>query len=692
MEKQRIFTALAASFAVFLIWSVVAQRIWPPQKPDLQEQRSAPAGVSGPDATDQAQPVAPATGHADSSETATTQSQRKPVAVGADAIETGHIGGTEGLHESPYRMELFFDSLGGCIASAQLSDYSAEVDTEDRYVTFQPVKIGVDQFMSLATEKIVLDRQGSEVILDQVPWQVTEETSADGCQTVVFSVDVAEQGQPILRLRKTFQLAEQAEKDLRHDVKFSLEVQNLSQAGQTCTLTQRGPIGFAQEDVRADDHRIYAAHRIESGVSIDKVLRTKVLKAGPVNLIGQGGGAEFLWVALCNKYFTFTMAPVAASTSQGIELAAVQPICYSSDKELHSDLAFRLVTAPIELEPNQTKRIDFNCYLGPKSKKIFDGVPEYAALDYYSQVTADFAWCTFSSLTVLMIWLLDGLYAVVRNYGIAIIILVLVVRTILHPITKKGQVNMVKMQSQMGRLQPKIEELKKRCANDKQKLNQEMMKIYSAEGVSPASQMLTCLPMVLQMPIWIALWTSLNNNIAMRHAPFFLWIKDLTQPDHLITFEQGFSFPLMGQITAFNLLPILLAVSMFLQQKFMPKPQAAKGGKQPDQMAQQQKMMYFMTVFFGLIFYNAPSGLTLYIMASNIFAVIEQWRIRKHIKEQEESEKGLAPSALPDKPDKPDNPPDLEPATAREAPHRKPSLLQKLQKAAEEAKQVRRKN
>jgi YidC/Oxa1 family membrane protein insertase len=152
------------------------------------------------------------------------------------------------------------------------------------------------------------------------------------------------------------------------------------------------------------------------------------------------------------------------------------------------------------------------------------------------------------------------------------------------------------------------------------------------------------------MPVWIALWTTLNTNVDMRHQPFFWWITDLSSQDALIPFSGEYNIPLismmMGPITAFNLLPIIMTVTMYAQQKLTQKltkpvtpaaPKTDKDGKPlPDQMAQQQKMMSFMMIFFGFIFYNFPSGLNLYILTSNLLGMIEQFHIKKHIREKDE--------------------------------------------------------
>jgi YidC/Oxa1 family membrane protein insertase len=253
---------------------------------------------------------------------------------------------------------------------------------------------------------------------------------------------------------------------------------------------------------------------------------------------------------------------------------------------------------------------------------------------------------------------------------------------ILHPITKKGQVNMLRMQKQMQRLAPKIEALKQQYGSDRQKFGQEQMRLYRDEGINPMTQMMGCLPMGLQMPIWIALYTMLNTTLELRHQPFVLWIRDLAAPDALIQFgvdswvyrHSGW-VPFLGPIDAFNLLPILLGITMYLQQRLMPKP--ASPTTSTDQQKQQQMMMNFMSVFMAFIFYNMPSGLNLYIGASSLFGAIEQWRIRQHADKMDEQaaapakEKARAPQRA---------------APAR--PRAKTGWWARLERKVEEAKRV----
>ena len=316
----------------------------------------------------------------------------------------------------------------------------------------------------------------------------------------------------------------------------------------------------------------------------------------------------------------------------------------------------------------------FDCYLGSKSREVFEGEPVYASRDYMQLIQVDYYCCQWAPFVNAMVWLLKACHDYVPpyNYGIAIIFLVIIVRTCLHPLTKRSQIGMARMAGQMATLQPKMEELKKKYANDETRLNQETMKLYQQEGVNPAGQMLSCMPMMCQMPIWAGLFGALNSTVAMRHEPFFWWIDDLTVPDALFYFDHPFDIPLIGTVASFNLLPLLLGISMWLQQKFMPKPAAAakQTGKGADQMAQQRIMMYVMSAMMVLFFYNAPSGLTLYIMASNFFGLIEQHRIRKHLREEEE------------RGDKPGGP--GKPTGGRS--FKKPKFLQKLEKMADDAR------
>jgi len=210
------------------------------------------------------------------------------------------------------------------------------------------------------------------------------------------------------------------------------------------------------------------------------------------------------------------------------------------------------------------------------------------------------------------------------------------VRVCLHPVTKSSQMSMMRMQRDMQKLQPKLAALKTKYKDDREGLNKATMELYKAEGFNPAGQMMGCLPMFIQMPLWVALWTALNNSFELRHQPFFLWIKDLAAPDALVHFAHAYTIPIIsamiGPVHSLNVLPLIMVVSMILQQKF--SPQSAPADADPAQAKQQKFMFYFMGIFFGLLFYNAPSGLSLYILTSNFIGIFETRRIRRHLEEE----------------------------------------------------------
>jgi YidC/Oxa1 family membrane protein insertase len=237
-------------------------------------------------------------------------------------------------------------------------------------------------------------------------------------------------------------------------------------------------------------------------------------------------------------------------------------------------------------------------------------------------------------LAFAILAIMKAMYTVIHNYGVVIIILVFLMRLILHPITKKSQVSM----SKMSQLAPRAEEIKKKYANNKAEMNKKLMELYREQGASP---IMGFLPMMVQMPIWIALWSAVYTSIDLRGAAFLpFWITDLSVPDALIRWSP-ITIPLLGwKVASLNVLPLLMGLAFYLQQKLMPTQVNAATNPQ---MAQQQKMMMIMMpLLFPLMLYNGPSGVNLYIMASTFAGVIEQHVIRKHIRQREEAEaKGL---------------------------------------------------
>jgi YidC/Oxa1 family membrane protein insertase len=187
---------------------------------------------------------------------------------------------------------------------------------------------------------------------------------------------------------------------------------------------------------------------------------------------------------------------------------------------------------------------------------------------------------------------------------------------------------------------PEVQEIRKKYAKEPLEMHRKMAEVQKKYGVGHSAMLMGMLPMMVQMPIWIALYGAIYASIDLRGASFLpFWITNLSAPDALVRFR-ALNVPFFGRIDSLNLLPILMGIAFYLQQKLTPSQTAASTDPQ---VAQQQKiMMIMMPIMFPLILYNSPSGLNLYIMASTFFGVIEQYVIKKHIREKEQAkEQGL---------------------------------------------------
>ncbi len=271
------------------------------------------------------------------------------------------------------------------------------------------------------------------------------------------------------------------------------------------------------------------------------------------------------------------------------------------------------ITYPFLGDP---KRVEdsFTCYFGPLDMK---------ALKEYGlglERTIDLGKLRFFSVYVLrlILWM-NGF---IPNYGLIIIILSIMTKVLFYRLTHKSFKSMKDMQ----RLQPRLKALQEKYKDEKEKLNKETMKMYKEAGVNPLGG---CLPLLFQMPVFIALFNVLRNTIELRGAPLGLWISDLSSPDVLFSF--GVKLPILG--SNFHLLPILMGVAMFAQSKMGGSPTGQTGP------ASQTKMMTtMMPVVFTFLFYGMPSGLVLYWLINNILSIVQQYYVHKSIESEEQAQ------------------------------------------------------
>jgi YidC/Oxa1 family membrane protein insertase len=253
------------------------------------------------------------------------------------------------------------------------------------------------------------------------------------------------------------------------------------------------------------------------------------------------------------------------------------------------------------LQPGEEKIYSYKLYFGPKKLDILKTVGSNL------NKALNFGW--FDVIAQPTLYLLNFFYSIFRNYGIAIILVTVIFKAVFWPITQKGLKSMKNMQ----KLQPKMAKLKEKYKGDPTRMNQEVMNLYKTYKVNPLGG---CLPMVLQIPVFFALYKVLLMCIELRHAPFMLWIGDLSAPDRLYI---GFDIPYVGGIPV---LTLFMGASMFLQQKMTPTTADPT----------QAKIMMFLPVLFTFMFVNFASGLVLYWFVNNLLAILQQQLINRQSK------------------------------------------------------------
>lgn len=341
---------------------------------------------------------------------------------------------------------------------------------------------------------------------------------------------------------------------------------------------------------------------ISSVLGIDKGNgKYKLIKTKLKDLPESNESLGIAWIGNVNKYFASILKP---KSSTYIQSAASRAIV-TKDGEVQDFMA-AIQSNPVALNPQSEERHGYLFFAGPKLDSLLK--------KYDLQSLLGFG--VFAPISNILLKVLNACYSFIPNYGVAILFLTLLVKLILFPLSRKSQMSMFKMQA----LQPQIEELKKKYKNDKQRMAKAQMELFKKQGANPLGG---CLPMVFQMPIFFALFRTLQSAFEMRQAPFTLWIGDLSTPDTLMVLP--FTIPFLGNLL--NVLPFIMTGASFIQMRLNPKTPSAD-----PQAKMQQKMMSFMPIMFCFILYKMPSGLTLYWTTSTILGICENLFIRQTIK------------------------------------------------------------
>jgi YidC/Oxa1 family membrane protein insertase len=306
------------------------------------------------------------------------------------------------------------------------------------------------------------------------------------------------------------------------------------------------------------------------------------------------------WLAVRNKYFAAIMIPTDPTSVEGAYIEGQAfPQSNLGQNEIYN---VRLV---VPFKGKDLERKSIGLYIGPVDYDILKDLGE--------NLTALVDFGTFFGLKFivrpiaeyLLLPLFTFLHKFIPNYGFVIIVFSLIIKIVVYPLTRKSFQSMKKMQL----LQPKITELKEKYKDDQQKANKETMKLYQTYGVNPAGG---CLPILLQMPIFIALWGLLQAAIELRQQPFILWIHNLAAPD--VIYDLGFKLPIVG-IQEISGLALLMGITTFFQQKMSIKD------------PKQKALVYMMPIMLTLLFMSFPSGLNLYYFMFNVLSIAQQYYI-----------------------------------------------------------------
>jgi len=660
-----------------------------PQQPEA----SASAPGTSPEDTEQA----PATQTADEQGTSApapapeapeqTEADYEPIeglhAVGAEQPEITTLGSAD--PDSGYKLSAEVVPYGAGLDEIYLAEYKQSVRSDEPYRLSRHLELDrpgrETPYIAypFAARRIQVN-DGDPIDLHTVTWQ-HEETAQAGeggaaSSAVSYSLELADaDDQPIVRLERTFGLS-------RDSYGLELEQRVVNLTGQPLKIEWhqhlQGDLPQDKGGYLGDRRTFFTGHRNLNysrqhiAGSEYYIARTTLLEPSATvwpNPNLEDGQNELIWLAAANRYFALVTYPGPAdrvaqraelppltSTFADIGIQRIPPEVPDAQRAL----LLTASTESFELPAEESQSLDHSIYAGPRKGEVVAQEP-WSTLGLGNLLVYELGctWCTFQVLSEFLLWFLKliegqiltigGMPIGVFDWGVSIIILVAVVRVLLHPLTRRAQINMMKMSKKMQQLQPEVEKLKKKYQDDQQKLNQEMMKLYREKGVNPAG-MLGCLPMFLQMPIWVALYAMLYFAIELRHEPAFYgvfqqlgemagvywpFLADLSRADQFLPLPVDVPIPLPfveNAINAVNLLPIMMGVVMYLQQKFTMPPATT------EQAAQQQKIMkYMMPLILPIALYSAPSGLTLYILASTGAGVVDSYLVRKHVREQEEA-------------------------------------------------------
>ena len=568
-DSYRIIIAVVLSFLVLVAWQALVPKPEPAPKPAAKQQETGQATqtASQPAGAGQAQP-APASPTAPATQAATATPAAPagptPVQVATNAPEV--------VVDTPY-IRAVFSSLGGTLKTVQLKDYYQDPGKQGGPFVLLDLPAGSPYSLGLDLPK---NLKGLDQALFAADREKVEVRKGDQAQSLSFTLTASN-----YTITKTYTF-------VSNSYAFNLKVTVANATGQAVEIQPE--VTLAELADQGDASR-YSFHGMQALVDGHLVEQDPSDLADAEDTDNRAKGQKIDFVALSISYFIGAISP-----AQPYDESTTKPAIRGTVKD--KTMLATLVTPLSRLESGQEKSWDFMVYYGPRDLDVLE------PLGHGLAASVDFGW--FDVIAKPMLMALNFFYSVIPNYGIAIIIVTILVKLLFWPLTRKSYKSMKEMQ----KLQPQVAKVREKYKDDKQRQQQEIMQLYKTYKVNPMGG---CLPMIVQIPVFIAFYKVLGSAIELRHAPFMLWINDLSAPDRLFP---DLGIPYVGGIPVMTL---LMGASMFIQQKMTPTTGDPT----------QAKMMMLMPIVFTFMFISFPSGLVLYWLVNNVLSIGQQTFINK---------------------------------------------------------------
>lgn len=628
MEK-RVTLAIFLCVAVYITWMLIFPPPKPQKKPKADPEKTVEQGETAPT------PIGP--------------EPRLPSDPGAPSDETDAEKAAyptlDDVVVDTDRMRVVLSPRGAAVASVRLVDYfvRAELTEVERRDPDNWLEVLAEVQTDRRSLALAL-RTTEEVDLARANWAIAAPLAetAPGEQRIAFSRRLRDGA----TIEKAFTF-----RDGSYAIDLAVTIHRApGDAVADYTVRLLGPAGLVREvGVMFQPFAV-----IDRGVIDEpdvKVVKDLFDGDRPIRMNVVAPDARF--VGISDRYFISLLRLPApepnAKVAEPFATAVIDEVPFSKAQGASASQFGRLAAGAfcrvVVPDGTASQTMRFSLFAGPRDKRAFaaSGIEDFNdVLKVSNYPFCGMGWIV-KPIAGLCRWLLNLFFGLVHNYGVAILMLTLLVKALMFPLTRKSMVAMHGYQERMSTLKPEMEAIQEKYKSDPRKRNEKMMALYKERGVSPVPPMGGCLPLLLNLPIFLGLFTALRTAPELRHAPFIGWIQDLSAPDALITFSTPIALPLCSTIASLNVLPILMGLTWFVNMWMQPRPS-------DPQAAQQQKIMMFMPIVMSIFLYNYASGLSLYWTFSNLLGIVEQKFIRKHREKLAANGPSTPPPAPPPRP------------------------------------------